>query len=117
MDRTCALQPTGRPGAAFLLAFSALLPSVGLAQVPPRCNAEVQEHLAALPLYEGEITDVRVIEGVNLADDFGPEVFGVDAWVRLESCSGFLVLNLNKNCFLRQAYTRGDCEVQGLSKH
>ena len=61
--------------------------------------------------------DIRIIERTNIADDFGPEIFGVDAWVRLNSCSGYLVLNLSRNCFLRQAYTRGDCAFQGLSNY
>lgn len=87
------------------------------AQPAERCAAEAAEYLEELPLAEGEIKSVRLMEKVNIADDFGPEIFGVDAWVRLNSCSGWLVLNLSKGCFLLQAYTRGDCEVEGLDRY
>ena len=95
----------------------ALLPTGSAAQVTPRCAVEVDEHLDKFPFYEGEVKDIRIMERTNIADDFGPEVFGVDAWIRLNSCSGYLVLNLSRNCFLRQAYTRGDCSVEGLSNY
>lgn len=95
----------------------ALLPSLSAAQVTPRCTAELEEHLEKFPFYEGEVKDIRIIERTNIADDFGPEVFGVDAWIRLNSCSGYLVLNLSRSCFLRQAYTRGDCSFKGLSNY
>ena len=87
------------------------------AQAAERCSKETMEHLDELPLAEGEIKSVRIMERVNIADDFGPDIFGVDAWIRLNSCSGFLVLNMSRGCFLRQAYTRGDCEVEGLSNY
>lgn len=87
------------------------------AQPAERCATEAAEYLEELPLAQGEIKSVLLMEKVNIADDFGPEIFGVDVWVRLNSCSGWLVLNLSKGCFLRQAYTRGDCEVEGLDRY
>lgn len=87
------------------------------AQAAERCAEEAAEYLEELPLAEGEVKSVRLMEKINIADDFGPEIFGVDAWVRLNSCSGWLVLNMSKGCFLRQAYTRGDCKVEGLAKY
>ena len=95
----------------------ALLPPTAVAEVTPRCAVELDEHLEEFPFYEGEVKDIRIIERTNIADDFGPEIFGVDAWVRLNSCSGYLVLNLSRKCFLRQAYTRGDCAFEGLSNY
>ena len=110
--------PRRRSSRALLLGLGlALLPSLCAAQATPRCAAEVDEHLEKFPFYEGEVKDIRIMERTNIADDFGPEIFGVDAWVRLNSCSGYLVLNLSRNCFLRQAYTRGDCSVEGLSNY
>ena len=65
---------------------------------------------------EGRVTRVRIIERVNL-EDFGPEIFGVDAWVRLNSCSGWLVINMTPACYIRQTYTRGDCRVDGVTDY
>ncbi len=82
-----------------------------------RCAKVVDKRLAELPLAEGDVKSVRIIERVNIADEYGPEIFGVDAWVRLNSCSGWLVLNMTAKCYIRQTYTRGDCRVEGLSAY
>ncbi len=106
------------PSAAAAMAFAATLLWAGpQGMAADRCAAEVRDHLADLPLSQGDVKSVRIMERVNIADDFGPEIFGVDAWVRLHSCSGYLVLNMSRGCFLRQAYTRGDCQVEGLSNY
>lgn len=104
--------------AAAAMGFAATLLWAGpQGMAAERCAAEVRDHLADLPLAQGDVKSVRIMERVNIADDFGPEIFGVDAWVRLHSCSGYLVLNMSRGCFLRQAYTRGDCQVEGLSNY
>ncbi len=41
---------------------------------------------------------------------------GVDAYVRLHSCRGYLVIDMNKACHVRQVYTRGKCDIRGV-KH
>ncbi|NIA69649.1 hypothetical protein HBA54_13690 [Pelagibius litoralis] len=97
-----------------LLASLLILPP---AEAAERCSEEVAEHLEELPLAEGDVKSLRIIERTNISDDFGPEIFGVDAWVRLNSCSGYLVINMTKGCFVRQTYTRGDCRVEGLRNY
>ncbi len=106
---------TTRLGVSLSCAGLLCLASPAWAQVTPRCSDEIADYVAELPLEDGEVRELRIMERTNIADDFGPDIFGVDAWIRLNSCSGFVVLNLNSACFMRQAYTRGDCQVDGLS--
>lgn len=106
---------TIRLGASLLSLALVWAPVLAVAQVTPRCSEEIAAYIDELPLDEGEVKEVRIMERTNIADDYGPDIFGVDAWIRLHSCSGFVVLNLNRACFLRQAYTRGDCQIEGLS--
>jgi len=111
---------TAKPARILLLAaglLSSLLPAAALAADSKRCAGVVDTKLAELPLGDGEVKSIRIIERVNIADEFGPEIFGVDAWVRLKSCSGWLVMNMTAKCFVRQAYTRGDCRVEGLTNY
>jgi len=120
------MRPRKSPGVAALLCtafFCTLTPAVGLlpaaaaqAADSQRCAREVDDHLASLPLPPGEVKSVRITERVNL-EDFGPEIFGVDAWVRLNSCSGWLVINMRPTCYIKQTYTRGDCRVEGLPNY
>jgi hypothetical protein len=90
------------------------LPGNLLAADSTRCAEKVDDHLAGLPLAQGDVKSIRIIERTNIADDLGPEIFGVDAWVRLNSCSGWLIINMTPACYIRQTYTRGDCRVEGL---
>ncbi|MGF1592285.1 MAG: hypothetical protein ACFCUW_03340 [Kiloniellaceae bacterium] len=105
------------PSAALLLLAASLLPGGPAAAQAPRCADKVESHLAGLPLAPGDVQSVRIVEKINIADDFGPDVLGVDAWVRLNSCSGWLVVNMTASCFVRQTYTRGDCRVEGLPNY
>ena len=97
-----------------LLALGAIAPGGLQAADSQRCAEKVHRHLASLPLAPGDVKSIRIIERVNIADDFGPEIFGVDAWVRLHSCSGWLVINMTPACYIKQTYTRGDCRVEGV---
>lgn len=102
---------------ALLLLATGLLPGGPATAQAPRCADRVDSHLAGLPLAPGDVQSVRIVEKVNIADDFGPEILGVDAWVRLNSCSGYLVINMTAACYVRQTYTRGDCRVEGLPSY
>lgn len=102
--------------ATTVLLVAALLSGRLQAADSDRCADVVEEHLHELPLADGDVKSVRIIERVNI-DDFGPEIFGVDAWVRLNSCSGWLVINMTPSCYIRQSYTRGDCRVEGVPNY
>src|SRR3546814_6668401 len=82
----CAGLPRAGLAAAVLLA--ACLPAGELQAREKLCRAEVESHLAELPLAEGDVKSLRIIERVNL-DEFGPDILGVEGWVRLNSCSGW----------------------------
>ena len=41
-------------------------------------------------------------------------VVGTDAWVRFHSCKGYLVIDLDSFCRVRQVYTRGQCKIPGI---
>ena len=81
------------------------------------CSGEINDHLAELPLASGEVKSVRILERTNISDDYGPAIFGVDAWVRLNSCTGWLVINLTPKCYIKQTYTRGDCRVEDVPNY
>jgi len=102
---------------AGLVLAAVLLPAPLQAADSTRCADQVDSHLASLPLAPDEVKSLRIIEKVNISDEYGPEILGVDAWVRLNSCSGWLVINMTAKCYVRQSYTRGDCRVEGLPNY
>jgi hypothetical protein len=106
-----------RAGLPALALVSGCLLAGDLQAQTQRCTGEVESHLAELPLAPGDIKSVRIIERVNLEDENGPDILGVDTWVRLNSCSGWLAIVMTRSCFVRQTYTRGDCRVEGLPNY
>lgn len=106
----CALLPV-------VAALAACLPAGELLAQSPRCADKVEARLAELPLAPGDVKSVRIVEKVNLDDEFGPEILGVEGWARLNSCSGWVVVNMRASCYILEAYTLGDCRVEGLSNY
>lgn len=101
-------------GLAALLA--AIAPAEARAQVYRGCAAEVEAEIQRLPLGDDAVTAIRYERKLNPTDQ-GPEVLGVRAWVRLKSCTGWLVIDMTRSCFVRQSYTRGDCSVEGVTRY
>ena len=47
----------------------------------------------------------------------GTSLVGVVAWVDLEACSGSVVIEMNRRCRVKDAYTHGECRVPGLAAY
>lgn len=82
-----------------------------------RCARQARFHLSELQLDPNEIDSMRLIAQIPISDRAGPEIEGMDAWVRLKSCTGWLIITMSKACYVRQSYTRGDCRVEGLPNY
>lgn len=77
------------------------------------CLEASRSHIAGLPVQSGDITGITIIPRQDLRRE-GPYLVGYEATVRLQSCQGSLILNLNEDCSFRDAYTRGACRIPGL---
>ena len=79
------------------------------------CRAETDEHLMSLPISSDDIKSVKMLD--RNADDvqaISSGKPGHEAWVRLNSCPGWLIIELSKHCTPRQSFTRGDCDIEGI---
>ncbi len=84
---------------------------------PPyvRCEAVVDQRLDQINV---DRTDIKKIfytrkhrgRGANEGD----VEQGTIAWVRFHSCKGYLVIDLDYFCRVRQVYTRGQCKIPGI---
>ncbi len=82
--------------------------------VPRACKEQSKLHLAELGIPAaaiGEIT-IRTDEASGRGSS---RVRGHQAWARLNSCQGHVVLNLYRECGLKSARVTGDCQVPALS--
>ena len=62
-------------------------------------------------------TDIRLLDIVTrlkFVDD-DEVVDGYDAWVRVRGCDkGYVVVNMNRNGYVQQSYSRGGCNPPGF---
>ncbi len=82
---------------------------------PPytRCESVVDQQLDRLNVDRAEIE--RLFYTQQYRRVRGDErVVGTDAWVRFHSCKGYLVIDLDNFCRVRQVYTRGECKIPGV---
>ena len=77
------------------------------------CAPSTQAELAALSIDRADVSKIYyVLRRVTQQEN---EVFdGYDAWVEFHDCAGALVLELDTVCALRQRYTRGACQIDGV---
>lgn len=79
------------------------------------CRAEADDHLAGLPIDSRDIESVMMRNGSRQGSQMSTGKKGYEAWVRLNSCQGWVVIELSTGCYPRQTFTRGDCEIEGIS--
>lgn len=81
------------------------------------CRPEVDDYLASLAIKQDDIQNVRVVSRVPGANNRFNGNASHHAWVRLASCSGWLIIELTKGCYPQQSFTRGDCAIEGVSSY
>ena len=47
----------------------------------------------------------------------GSRIIGVDAWIRLETCDGSVVINMDRFCRVRQIYSRDGCQLPNIEAY
>ena len=80
----------------------------------PRCEAKVAEQLGEYGIGEADISGIDYVRKVRAVSRSREAISGVTAWVSLDACKGSVVIVMNTQCRMKQAYTRGQCRVPGL---
>lgn len=98
--------------------FATLLTSVLLlaghhASAQGRCEAAIDQKLAALGVSKPSVTDITIQRESTTEG----ALQGYFAWLRLDGCRGHLVMDLTTYCLVSQVYTRGDCRVPGVKAY
>ena len=81
------------------------------------CDAAVDRRLDRLEISRGDVKKITFMTQIQTTGKNGDtKERGVDAYVRLHSCRGSLVIDMDEMCNVRQVYTRGKCDIPGV-KH
>lgn len=83
---------------------------VGAAAAGIPCREEISEKLKALDITETQVKETSVIRETASQ---GP-LQGYNVWIRLKSCTGYLVIDFTDACYFVQAHTRGNCKIPGV---
>lgn len=81
------------------------------------CRSEAEEHLSSLAVEARDIKSMSMVQRNAGATRLTTGKSGHEAWVRLKSCQGWLIVELSKSCYPRQTFTRGDCDIKGISSY
>ena len=105
-----------RASAVFLFlgvaAAITLLPASGPAVSAERCEAKIIETLGAQGVPQSDVKSIKVTRAGGGGKS--PTNSSYDAWVRLKTCSGYLMLTLTRSCYVQDTYTKGDCQISGM---
>ncbi|WP_299620926.1 hypothetical protein [Pelagibius sp.] len=102
--------------AALLAATLGAAPTASAQSSNDRFENKTRAHLAQLGVEEGDVKSIRIVVR-RRKNDRGPDIIGAEGWVRLNSCSGWLVVEMTRAAFVRQSYTRGDCSIAGVPNY
>lgn len=109
--------------AAVCIAFAVTATSPASAQTKTSitakdCAATVNNELQKLGVAGNNVEGITYVEqhftGNNTPSSLSK---GVSAWVHMKSCSGRIVLEMGPNCSVYSRYTKGQCQVSGLSSY
>lgn len=100
--------------AAMAACLATLSSGIAAAQQTQRFEEKTAERLTELQIDSSQVDSIRYVLKRKISDQAGPDIRGAEAYVRLKSCSGYLVVEMNRTTYIRQTYTTGDCAVAGV---
>ena len=103
------MNSTLRIGLALALVLLAAYPAEA---AQTYCEARVSERLDRLNV---DPSDIRGIfyDAQRRGGRNSDRVVRILAWVSLQSCKGYLIVDLSPQCRVRQVYGRGACDLGG----
>ena len=78
------------------------------------CEAEVKERLDLLELDPSDIREITYDAQYSGRDN--RRLVRALAWVGLHSCKGYVIIDLTRQCTVREVYGRGECNLGGAIK-
>lgn len=104
-------------GAAAAAGLVVMAAAPAAAQQTERFEAKTKERLAEMQIDDSQVQSIRYVIKRKIDDRAGPDIQGADAYIRLQQCSGYLVIQMNRTAYVRQTYTTGDCQVAGAEAY
>jgi len=91
-----------------------LLPALPAEAARKYCEAQVSERLDLLKVDPSDIREITYDAQYTGRDN--KRLVRLLAWVGLHSCKGYVIIDLSRQCTVRQVYGRGECDLGGAVK-
>ncbi|MGP1253823.1 MAG: hypothetical protein ACTS10_05390 [Kiloniellales bacterium] len=109
-----AITSTARAALAAAGLFGILLAATPAAA---NCMDTFMEKLAEMGVAESDIQSMEVTVTRNSSAGAGSRVRAYQAWTRLNSCDGYVVVSVSNMCTYRDAHTTGNCRMDGMATY
>ena len=97
------------------VAIGPVSPGATSYQQVDNCRSTVEAYLQQLDLGGKQVTRIDAYPRRRLTTTDGDEqIIGYQAGARLSGCTGWVRVEMDQFCRIRQSYTPGDCRVTGL---
>jgi hypothetical protein len=80
------------------------------------CAGVVENDLKALDMGDLKVREVRYFVRTEGGGQ-GGGTRSLDGWVGFENCKGNMIVRLSKSCAIKERYTSGDCEIDGIPNY
>lgn len=89
------------------------------ATVRGACRADIEAALGSIGIDGADASQITTyVRYSRRGGDDSEQIAGYQTWVRLNRCeTGHVVMEHSPFCDVRRMYTRGDCQVEGLSNY
>ncbi len=91
-----------------------LLPALPAEAARKYCEAQVSERLDLLKVDPSDIREITY--DAQTTGEKNRRIYRILAWVGLNSCKGYVIVDLSKQCTVREVYGRGECNLGGAVK-
>ena len=80
-----------------------------------RCEAQINTALERMSVPQSDVKSVKVMRRSGGAKSGSNYTY--DAWVRLNSCSGYFMVRMTRGCMVMDSYTTGNCNFSGMPNY
>lgn len=92
-----------------LIAGSTLLAGCSTGNAPLRCETQINRALAQSSIPRNEVSSIQLARSGSGRKQERNE--DLNAWVRLNSCSGNIVITMTRACYVKETYGTGNCRA------
>ncbi|WP_299620929.1 hypothetical protein [Pelagibius sp.] len=103
------------PAIVFALTAGAVVVAPSTPAQAVACETQINKALADMSVPKEDVKSIKVTRRAKGAKSGSN--YDLDAWIRLNSCSGYVMVLMRNTCHVQDTYTAGNCNVSGMPNY